>query len=75
MGNADVQRFRLAKTCYLLQDGYVDTFQELLDATVAELRHGVRHPKCANCYGAQWIRSFGGGPYLQRAAWTWLGRQ
>jgi len=40
----------LAKACYLLQDGYADTFQELLDATAWE-NYGTEsgNPKCANC--------------------------
>jgi hopanoid biosynthesis associated radical SAM protein HpnH len=42
--------FGWQKPCYLLQDGYVDTFQELLDTT--EWRnYGTEsgNPKCANC--------------------------
>ncbi|MGC8559671.1 MAG: adenosyl-hopene transferase HpnH [Phycisphaerae bacterium] len=38
------------KPCYLLQDGYVDTFQELLDTTEWK-NYGTEsgNPKCANC--------------------------
>jgi len=36
--------------CYLLQDGYADTFAELLEATAWE-NYGTEsgNPKCANC--------------------------
>ncbi|HEV2116777.1 MAG TPA: adenosyl-hopene transferase HpnH [Terriglobales bacterium] len=42
--------FGWQKPCYLLQDGYADTFQELLEATEWE-RYGTEsgNPKCANC--------------------------
>ncbi len=42
--------FGWQKPCYLLQDGYVDTFQELLDATNWE-KYGTEsgNPRCANC--------------------------
>src|SRR5437660_3771547 len=42
--------FGWQKPCYLLQDGYVDTFQELLDTTEWE-NYGTEsgNPKCANC--------------------------
>jgi hopanoid biosynthesis associated radical SAM protein HpnH len=42
--------FGWQKPCYLLQDGYVDTFKELLDATDWE-NYGTEsgNPKCANC--------------------------
>src|ERR1700758_2121234 len=42
--------FGWQKPCYLLQDGYADTFQELLDATQWE-NYGTEsgNPKCANC--------------------------
>jgi hopanoid biosynthesis associated radical SAM protein HpnH len=42
--------FGWQKPCYLLQDGYADTFQELLEAT--EWHHyGTEsgNPRCANC--------------------------
>jgi hopanoid biosynthesis associated radical SAM protein HpnH len=42
--------FGWQKPCYLLQDGYADTFQELMEAT--EWNHyGTQsgNPKCANC--------------------------
>jgi hypothetical protein len=42
--------FGWQKPCYLLQDGYADTFQELLDATEWE-NYGAKsgNPRCANC--------------------------
>jgi hopanoid biosynthesis associated radical SAM protein HpnH len=42
--------FGWQKPCYLLQDGYAETFQELLDATAWE-EYGTEsgNPKCANC--------------------------
>jgi len=42
--------FGWQKPCYLLQDGYADTFQELLDLTEWQ-NYGTEsgNPKCANC--------------------------
>jgi hopanoid biosynthesis associated radical SAM protein HpnH len=42
--------FGWQKPCYLLQDGYADTFQELLDSTAWQ-NYGTEsgNPKCANC--------------------------
>src|SRR5438105_9949241 len=42
--------FGWQKPCYLLQDGYVETFQELLKATEWK-NYGTEsgNPKCANC--------------------------
>jgi hopanoid biosynthesis associated radical SAM protein HpnH len=42
--------FGWQKPCYLLQDGYADTFQELMDST-AWHEYGTEsgNPKCANC--------------------------
>src|SRR5581483_7198286 len=42
--------FGWQKPCYLLQDGYADTFQELLDSTEWE-HYGTEsgNPRCANC--------------------------
>jgi hopanoid biosynthesis associated radical SAM protein HpnH len=42
--------FGWQKPCYLLQDGYADTFAELLEATEWE-NYGTEsgNPKCANC--------------------------
>ncbi|OLB28086.1 MAG: adenosyl-hopene transferase HpnH [Acidobacteria bacterium] len=42
--------FGWQKPCYLLQDGYTDTFEELMDSTDWE-NYGTEsgNPKCANC--------------------------
>jgi hopanoid biosynthesis associated radical SAM protein HpnH len=42
--------FGWQKPCYLLQDGYTDTFQELLETTAWQ-NYGTEsgNPKCANC--------------------------
>lgn len=42
--------FGWQKPCYLLQDGYAETFQELMDTT-AWSNYGTEsgNPKCANC--------------------------
>ena len=42
--------FGWQKPCYLLQDGYAETFKELLETTKWE-EYGVAsgNPKCANC--------------------------
>src|ERR1035438_5689463 len=42
--------FGWQKPCYLMQDGYTETFQELLDSTVWK-NYGYEsgNPKCANC--------------------------
>ena len=42
--------FGWQKPCYLLQEGYVDTFQELIDDTEWD-NYGVAsgNPKCQNC--------------------------
>jgi len=42
--------FGWQKPCYLLQDGYADTFAELMEATAWE-KYGFEsgNPKCANC--------------------------
>ena len=42
--------FGWQKPCYLLQDGYADSFEELMQATEWE-RYGTEsgNPKCANC--------------------------
>ncbi|MFN0170369.1 MAG: adenosyl-hopene transferase HpnH [Bryobacteraceae bacterium] len=42
--------FGWQKPCYLLQDGYADTFEELMDSVEWD-RYGTEsgNPKCANC--------------------------
>ena len=42
--------FGWQKPCYLLQDGYADTFQELMETTSFEsYGHASGNPKCQNC--------------------------
>ena len=42
--------FGWQKPCYLLQEGYADSFRELMDETVWEnYGHASENPKCANC--------------------------
>jgi len=42
--------FGWQKPCYLLQDGYTDTYQELLDSTDwSKYGYESGNPKCANC--------------------------
>ncbi|MEE8494827.1 MAG: adenosyl-hopene transferase HpnH [Nitrospirales bacterium] len=48
-GNPTYNIFGWQKPCYLLQEGYAKTFQELLDATEWD-RYGTgRNEKCADC--------------------------
>jgi hopanoid biosynthesis associated radical SAM protein HpnH len=48
-GNPTYNIFGWQKPCYLLQDGYAKTFQELLDGTDWD-RYGTgRNEKCADC--------------------------
>ena len=58
LGHAHLQHLRMAKPCYLLQDGYAETFQELMEATRWE-DYGTEsgNPKCAQLHGPQRLRS------------------
>ena len=49
-GNPTFNMFGWQKPCYLLQEGYVDSFKELMETTEWD-RYGVAsgNPKCANC--------------------------
>ncbi|ACD84020.1 adenosyl-hopene transferase HpnH [Candidatus Methylacidiphilum infernorum] len=49
-GNPTYNIFGWQKPCYLLQDGYVKSFKELIENTPWE-KYGYRsgNPKCANC--------------------------
>ena len=61
--------FGWQKPCYLLQDGYADTFQELLDDDrLAELRHRIRQSEVRQLHGAQRLRSLRRGSHFQRLA-------
>ena len=60
--------FGWQKPCYLLQDGYADTFAELMrDDGVGEVRHRVRQSQVRQLHGAQRLRSFGGRRYVRLA--------
>ena len=49
-GNPTFNIFGWQKPCYLLQEGYVDTFQELIDDVDWDnYGHASGNPKCANC--------------------------
>ena len=42
--------FGWQKPCYLLQEGYADSFRELMDETAwSDYGHASGNPKCANC--------------------------
>ena len=61
--------FGWQKPCYLLQDGYADTFEELMDTTEwAELRHRIRQSEVRQLHGAQRLRSLGGERHVRLAA-------
>ena len=61
--------FGWQKPCYLLQDGYADTFQELLDATEWQ-NYGTEsgNPKCANCMVHSGYEASADGSHVQRLA-------
>jgi hopanoid biosynthesis associated radical SAM protein HpnH len=48
-GNPTYNIFGWQKPCYLLQDGYVQTFRELLDQTDWDQYGTGRNEKCADC--------------------------
>lgn len=49
-GSPTYNLFGWQKPCYLMQEGYVQTFQELLDTTDwAQYGHQSGNPKCTNC--------------------------
>jgi len=48
-GNPNYSVLGWQKPCYLLDDGYVETFQELLDTTDWENYGHLNNPKCADC--------------------------
>ena len=60
-GNPTYNIFGWQKPCYLLQDGYVSSFKELLETTAWD-RYGVgRNEKMSGLYGALWVRSLSRG--------------
>ncbi len=49
-GNPTFNIFGWQKPCYLLQDGYTETYQELLDETDwSQYAASSKDPRCANC--------------------------
>ncbi len=49
-GNPTYNVFGWQKPCYLLQDGYANSFQELLESTRwQDYGHASGNPKCQNC--------------------------
>ncbi len=57
--------FGWQKPCYLLQDGYADTFDELMRETEwAQLRHRVGQSQVRQLHGPQRIRSVCGARHL-----------
>ncbi len=49
-GSPTYNLFGWQKPCYLMQEGYVQSFQELLDTTDwAQYGHKSGNPKCTNC--------------------------
>ena len=48
-GNPTYNIFGWQKPCYLLQDGYASSFQELLDETEWDQYGTGRNEKCADC--------------------------
>ena len=58
--------FGWQKPCYLLQDGYADTFAELMQRDrVAQVRHRIGQSEVRELHGPQRLRGFGRGPYVQ----------
>ena len=50
--------FGWQKPCYLLQDGYAETFKELLDDhRLEQLRHRIRQSEVRELHGPQRLRS------------------
>src|SRR5579885_1151169 len=48
-GNPTYNIFGWQKPCYLLQEGYVKTFRELIESTKWDLYGADRNEKCADC--------------------------
>ena len=48
-GNPTFNIFGWQKPCYLLQEGYAATFQELMNKTKWEQYGTGRHEQCADC--------------------------
>ena len=61
--------FGWQKPCYLLQDGYADTFAELMEATMGELRHRIGQSEVRQLHGPQRLRGVGGARHSS-ARWS-----
>jgi len=61
MGMPTFSIFGWQKPCYLLQDGYADTFQELLDSWSGRSTARRAEPEVRQLHGALRARGFGGG--------------
>ena len=65
-GNPTYNIFGWQKPCYLLQDGYVDTFEELMEANrVGELRARQRQPRVPAVHGPLRVRAQRRRPHVQ----------
>ncbi len=64
--------FGWQKPCYLLQDGYADTFKELLETTEWD-KYGTEsgNPKCANCMVSCGYEAIRCERRLRIAAWIY----
>lgn len=78
-GNPTYNIFGWQKPCYLIQEGYVKSFQELIDTTVWEdYGRASGNPKCADCmvhcgYEPSAVsQTFGSWRGFARTAWTAL---
>ncbi|HSB45391.1 MAG TPA: adenosyl-hopene transferase HpnH [Nitrospira sp.] len=77
-GNPTYNIFGWQKPCYLLQDGYVRTFRELLDGTDWDRYGTARNEKCADCmvhcgYEASAVTdTFGSWGGFGRTVWAML---
>ena len=50
LGQPDLQSVRLASPCYLVDEGYCQTFQELLETTDwRSYGRASGNPKCSDC--------------------------
>ena len=59
--------FGWQKPCYLLQDGYADTFQELIESTNGELRDRIGQSEMRELHGALRLRRDGGQLHVRLA--------
>ena len=68
--------FGWQKPCYLLQDGYADTFSELMaEHRVGTVRHGIGKSEMRRLHGAQRVRSVCRRGYVRHVVRVWSDRQ